>query len=85
MHRLEMSPLVSVIRLYDQAGGYEERAPYIACVMVQWRTRSDVYLCAAIGKIDRTVWRMLLDLLKAEGVTTASMERRGVIKQIDLS
>lgn len=83
MH-VELSPFASVVRLYDGPGGYDERTPYRACVMVQWRTRSDVYLCAAVGEFGRDGWRQLFELLRAHGVTQVAYERHGKMKSITL-
>lgn len=84
MQHLEMSPFVSIVRLYDQAGGYEERTPYKACVMVQWLTRTDAYLSGAVGEINRQAWQLLLAMLKEQGVKTVSLERRGKMKYLTL-
>jgi hypothetical protein len=77
---LEMTPLVTKLRLYDQPGGYAARIPYIATLDVVWETRSKVYLCAAVGDIGPRVWTLAMDLLKREGVTSVRFERRGKMK-----
>lgn len=84
MH-LSMTPQTSVIRAYDQPGGYEGRLPYRAVVTVTHMSDTKVYLQAAVGKVDRETWKGVLDLLRAQGVTTLEMERHGVMKIIDLN
>jgi len=84
MTHLTMTPQTSVIRAYDQPGGYENRLPYQAVVTVTHMSDTKVYLQAAVGKVDRETWEGVLDLLRSQGVTTLEMERHGQMKTIQL-
>lgn len=84
MIHLAMTPQTSVIRAYDQPGGYERRLPYRAVVTVTHMNDTTVYLQAAVGKVDRETWEKVLDLLRSQGVTTLIMERHGEMKTITL-
>jgi len=76
---LSMTPQTSVIRAYDQPGGYETRAPYHAAVTVTHLNDTTVYLQAAVGKVGRETWAKVHDLLLSQGITTLQMERHGVM------
>jgi len=85
MIHLEMSTRTSEIRAYDQPGGYEKRLPYRAIVTVTHLNDQVVYLSGAHGIADRETWESMLNLLRASGVTTVMLERRGRMKTIELS
>jgi len=82
---LDMKPQTSVIRAYDQPGGYEKRAPYLAAVTVTHMSDTTVYLQAAAGKVGRAMWEATLDLLHSKGYAKLIMERHGEMKTIDLA
>jgi hypothetical protein len=84
MTYLSMTPQTSVIRAYDQEGGYEGRLPYRAAVTVTHMNDKTVYLQAAVGEVDRETWEKVLDLLRSQGNTTLIMERHKEMKTIDL-
>ncbi len=84
MTHLHQSPFVSVIRAYDQPGGYEERAPYKAVVTVTHLTDAEVYLSVGMGVLDAETWLALLAMLKAQGIKTVGYERHGAIKKKSL-
>jgi hypothetical protein len=84
MPYLTMTPQTSVIRAYDQPGGYESRLPYQAIVTVTHLTDKLAYLHGAVGKVDRETWEKTLGLLREKGVETLTLERHGVIKTLDL-
>mgnify|MGYP000103054984 CR=1 FL=1 len=83
MH-LVMTPEVSRIRLYNEIGGYEHRAPYVGVLTVSHLTDTIAYLHGALGIADRQVWDSLLALLRDKGIRTVMMERRGTMKTIQL-
>ena len=85
MIHLDMKPQTSVIRAYDQPGGYEARAPYLAAVTVTHLNDTTAYLQAAAGKVDRETWEATLDLLHAQGFSKLIMERHGEMKTTDLA
>ena len=85
MIHLTMTPAVSNIRAYDQPGGYEKRAPYLAIVTVTHLTDKIVYLQGAVGTVCRETWTKTLELLREGGVTTVMLERHGRMKTIELS
>lgn len=85
MTHLTMTTEASSIRLYDQPDGYEKRLPYLAIVHVKHLTDKITYLCGAVGVVDRETWKKLLDLLRAQGITTVMLERHGRMKTIELS
>jgi len=82
---LDMKPQTSVIRAYDQPGGYEARAPYLAAVTVTHLNDTTGYLQAAAGTVDRETWEATLDLLHSKGFAKLIMERHGEMKTIDLA
>jgi hypothetical protein len=84
MIHLTLTPLMSTIRVYDQPDGYEKRLPYLGLVTVKHLTDKTVYLCGAVGKIDRETRTMGLALLREQGITTLMVERHGRMKTIDL-
>jgi hypothetical protein len=84
MIHLTMTSEVSSIRAYDQSAGYENRRPYLAIVTVTHLTDKVVYLHSGVGKVDRETWAKVLDLLRAQGITTLMMERHGQMKTIAL-
>jgi len=84
MIHLTMTTEASSIRAYDQPDGYEKRLPYLAIVQVKHLTDKIVYLCGAIGVVDRETWKKLLALLGAQGITTVMLERHGQMKTIEL-
>lgn len=85
MIHLEMTPATSNIRAYDQPNGYENRLPYLAILTVMHLTDTTVYLQGAVGKVDRETWNKAFALLRARGITTVMLERRGRVRTIDLS
>lgn len=84
---LEMSPVVTKLRLYDKPGGYAERTPYIATLDVMWKTRTEVWLAGAEseGEIDLQVWTLAMTLLRKEGVEIVRFERHGIEKTYHLN
>ncbi|RYE66041.1 MAG: hypothetical protein EOO79_07470 [Oxalobacteraceae bacterium] len=82
---LTMTTEASSIRAYHQPNGYEKRLPYLAIVQVKHLTDKVVYLCGAVGVVDRETWMKLLDLLRTGGITTVMLERHGRMKTIELS
>jgi hypothetical protein len=84
MIHLEMSKRTSEIRAYDQPGGYEKRAPYLAIVTVTHLTDEVAYLHSAKGIANRETWEKMLDLLRDGGVKTVMLERRGRMRTIEL-
>jgi hypothetical protein len=84
MIHLTMTTEGSSIRAYDQPNGYANRLPYLAIVQVKHLTDKVVYLCGAVGKVDRETWTKMLDLLREQGVMTVMLERHGEMKTIDL-
>ena len=85
MIHLKMTAQTSVIRAYDQPGGYETRRPYQAIVTVTHLTDKIVYLHGAVGVVCRETWEKTLNLLRERGVTTVMLERHGRMKTIELS
>jgi hypothetical protein len=83
MH-IEHSPFTTVMRLYDDPDGYAKRLPYNALLMAQWRSDTEVYLCCTHGEIDWQVWKLAMSILKSEGVTKVSFERRGKLKTYEI-
>jgi len=84
MNHLTMTAEEWSIRLYDQPDGYERRLPYLAIVRVKCLNDKTVYLCSAVGRINRKAWTQTLDLLRKKGVTTVLLERHGRMKTIEL-
>jgi hypothetical protein len=84
MIHLTMTPEEWSIRLYDQPDGYAKRLPYLAIVRVKCLTDTTVYLCGAVGKINRRALIQAFDMLRERGVTTVMLERRGKMKTIQL-
>lgn len=84
MIHLEITPATSNIRAYNAPDGYEKRRPYLAIVTVCHLTDTIVYLCGAIGTVDRETWEKTLDLLRGQGVTTVMLERHGRMRTIEL-
>jgi hypothetical protein len=81
---LEMTAAVSNIRAYDQPDGYEKRLPYRAIVTVSHLTDTIVYLHGAVGDVDRETWVGTLSMLRAHGVKTVMLERRGKMRTLTL-
>ena len=84
MIHLEMTPATSNIRAYDQPGGYDKRLPYLAILTVMHMSDTAVYLLGAVGKVDRETWDKAFDLLRAQGITSVTFERRGRMKTVSL-
>jgi hypothetical protein len=77
---LTMTTKVSVLRAYDEPGGYEARTPYKAILTIDHLTDRIAYLSAAVGVIDMETWDRAMEMLKAQGVTTVMYERHGKMK-----
>lgn len=84
MIHLTMTPDVSSVRAYGRPDGYEKKLPYLAIVQVKHLTDKVVFLCGAVGTVNREMWVALLDLFRAQGVTTVMLERHGRMKTITL-
>jgi hypothetical protein len=84
MVHLTMTPDVSSIRAYDRSDGYEKRLPYLAIVQVKHLDDTTVYLGGAVGTVNRETWEAVLDLLRAQGVTTVMLHRHRKMKTIEL-
>ena len=84
MVHLVMTPMVSNMRVYSEPGGYETRRPYLAILTIMHLTDKTVYLMGAVGTVNRETWTKAFDMLRAAGVTTALLERRGVLRTMHL-
>ena len=84
MTHLHMATAVSNIRVYDEPGGYEARRAYLGIITVNHLTDTTVYVCGAVGKIDRATYDSALNMLRELGVTKVMYERRGQMKTIQL-
>lgn len=83
---LVMTPATSDIRAYlDEPNGYAERKPYRAKLTVMHMSDTTVYLQGAVGAVDRETWTRAFAMLRASGVTTVIMERRGKMRTLDLN
>lgn len=69
-------PILWTLRLYDEPDGYERRLPYRAVCTVFVHGRS-AEISAMHGIFDRPSWRAIEAWLRAQGVASAAMERRG--------
>lgn len=84
MTHLHMATAVSTIRVYDSPGGYEARRAYLGIITVNHLTDTTVYVCGAVGQIDRATYDSALNMLRDLGVTKVMYERRGQMKTIQL-
>lgn len=84
MVHLTMTPEEWSIRVYDQPDGYEKRLPYVGIVRVKCLTDKVVYMCGAVGKIDRSTRALGLAMLREYGYTTVMLERHGRLRTIEL-
>lgn len=64
------------LRLYDRPDGYERRLPFRAVCTVFVHGRA-AEISAMKGTFDRPSWRAIETWLRARGVESAAMERRG--------
>lgn len=64
------------LRLYDEPDGYAQRLPYAAVCTVSIMQRYAT-ISALHGRFDRAAWRAIEAWLRAQGVESAEMERRG--------
>lgn len=77
MIHLNMTPLMSTIRVYDKPNGYDERLPYLGLVTVIHLTDKTAYVCGAVGKVTRATRTTALAMLREMGITKLMYERRG--------
>lgn len=78
MH-IELTPHLSTMYLYvgpDAKDGYALRLPYEAILKVQWDSPTEVLLRDAHGNIDRKVWALAMEVLKAQGVKKVRFQRQ---------
>lgn len=79
-----MTTFISTMRVYSAADGYANRIPYEAILTVAHLSDSHVYLCAAVGSINKRTWDAAMAQLSAQGVKTIQYERHGRMKTFSL-
>lgn len=82
---LEMTPHISIVRVYDQPDGYARRLPYLGSLVVTHLTDTTVWVHTAVGKVTRDTYEKALAMLREQGVTTLMAERHGDVKTIRLA
>lgn len=73
---LHADPIVWTLRLYDEPDGYEQRMPYRAVATVSIMG-AQAWIGGLHGRFDRAAWREVHRWLRARGVSSVAMERRG--------
>lgn len=74
---VEITPILSHIRVYTDGDSYQNRDEYTAIVTAQFIGNGVVYLSGAKGKLTRKLIFAVRDKLKLMGIHTAYMERDG--------
>jgi len=85
MYNVEITSVISHIRIFNEGESYEERDPYIGILTLQYLTDEVVYICGAHGvEMNREIYNLCVKALKKQGVTSMVYERHGKIKQKDI-
>lgn len=81
---VELTPLLSQLRVYEAGKSYANRDDYKGIVTVQYLTADTVYLSGAHGDITDATRKLAFDKLKAVGVKQIKYEHHGLQHTVDI-
>jgi len=82
--KIELTPVVSHLRVFGKGLSYAKRDEYDGILTVQWMDSQHVYLSGAHGTITHEIYRAAFGKLAEAGVIQVRYHQDRVLYEVDL-
>jgi len=82
-YEIDLAPVTSLLRVYEQGKTYDSRDTYATVITVQWLSKEKVYLSGMHGIATRAIHQKVMTKLWLAGATHVSYERDGELVEVD--